>query len=981
MDHLVQLVSDAAGRFAERVAVETPDRSVTYRQLHAEAVTAAELLRARKARTVAAEGERDDLLIAFVLGAMIAECTLVLLDPAQPATRREQMMISVGADLHVVLAGRVLDLKDRDVASPRSAGDYVFFTSGTTGQPKAISGRWTSVAHFVSWQTATFRIGPGDRSAQLTGVSFDVFLRDILTPLISGATICIPPQSLGGSTSAVLPWLVEARISVIHAVPSLASRWLASPSWDRTASSSLRLTFFAGEQLTGTVVQRWREVHPQSMVVNLYGPTETTLAKFFHVLDERPGPGIQPVGTPLPLTRAQIVDGEIWITTAHGTNGYLTADPSTDTAFVTDDEETLWYRTGDLGRIDDGVLWVLGRADLQVKINGNRIEPEGVAAVLSEHPAIAHAAVVPWRRADDTYYLAAYYTTTDADLSSGQLVEWLSERLPTAHVPSVFSALSELPTTANGKVNRRALPEPGVDRTGQAEVAPRSDREEQVLTEFRAVLNDDRVHMHSDFFAYGGTSLEAVELSVRLQTVTRRAWLMSDVYRLRTPLALAEDVDHRPLADWLAIPRRDTLPTVTGLSPQQRRYRNVYLPRENRSWSNMVALFPLPDEHEADSVEAALRVVVGRHDSLRAEFHTGPENKIFQHYAATVPIDLRVVDVTGEKQDQLTQVERLRLTEANSIIDIAQRPLFRTTLIRYQDGRRSLLWNVHHMVSDGYSQRLLQDELLHLLNGHPVSDLPALAISYRDYIVWAQEFAAEFTESQSAWWREVYARPYQRPLLSQRENIAHGAEGIAYQFPLPSEIVAGITDVSRRIGATPFTVCLTALFDVGYELFGTDDLVIGTPAAGRQRTEFNYLIGNFISLVGIRMASSETQSFAQRVAKVRERTTAAMENQDFQYDQVMEMIGAEPDDDRFPLTTIFLSLVEVTDDLPQFPVYRELGCEVKFDLMGYLKRRGDGLWLEFQTRRELLSRTQLEHWRERFLHVLAHGLHETRGGS
>lgn len=978
MNPLVELITKAAGEFPDSVAVETPNRSITYRELYADASDAAELLRDRRANTVALEGERDESLIAFLLGTMMAQCALVLLDPSLPTARREQMMTTVDADVHVLLSSGDVDVRERKGVVPRAVGDYVFFTSGTTGRPKAISGRWSSVAHFVQWQTKAFGLGPGDRFAQLTGVSFDVFLRDVFAPLISGATVCIPPPSLGMHAGAVLPWLADARITVIHAVPSLASRWLSPHESGETVSSDLRVTFFAGEPLTATVVDRWRQVHSDTTVVNLYGPTETTLAKFFHVLEEQPSPGLLPVGAALPEASAKIVDEEIWIATPHGTNGYVAGDAAMDAAFVTDAEGVLWYRTGDIGRIDDGVLWVLGRVDLQVKINGNRIEPEGVAAVLSEHPAIGHAVVLPWRRADDTQSLAAYYTAADSKPSPGELVGWLGDRLPAAHIPSVFQAVGEIPTTANGKVDRGALPKPDSLMAERDAVAPQSDREAEILAEFRTVLEDEEVHMHSDFFAHGGTSLEAVELTVRLEALTHRTWLMSDVYRLRTPQAIAADVDHRALVDSSSIARLSTQPASTGLSPQQHRYREVYLPRVNRSWSNMVALFALPTGSDAAAVEAALSKVVARHDSLRAEFATCPDGELIQNFSPTVAIDLRVVNLS-EEADPDAEIDRLRLTEANSIIDIASRPLFRATLIQHRGDQRTLLWNVHHMVSDGYSQRLVHSELTHILTGGAVSDLPQLPISYRDYIAWAQESAAAISDAQSEWWRQVYATAYERPLLPTREGVSDGAGGIAYQFPIPAELVARIDDLCRRIGATPFTVCLTALFDVGYEMYGSRDLVIGTPAAGRQRAELERMIGNFISLVGIRVGSSEGQGFAQRVSLVRDRTTAAMENQAFQYDQVMQLVGAQPDDDRFPLTTIFLSLLDVPEDPVDSPLHRELGFEVKFDLMGYLKRRNGRLWLEFQTRRELLSQEQLEHWGDQFLDVLSQGLRRFGG--
>lgn len=978
MGHLVELMAKATRDFADAIAIETPVRSTTYRDLLLAAESASAELRTRSARTVALEGERDEKLIAFILGAIMAQCTLVLVDPALPKARREEMLSIAEADIHVIVKDGNVAIHQRNLVLPASHGDYIFFTSGTTGRPKAISGRWDSVAHFVSWQAQSFGIGKGDRIAQLTGVAFDVFLRDVFTPLTSGATVCIPPATLIGTGRDVTNWLRDARINVIHVVPSLAARWLTAAGVDNAESQDLRLTFFAGEPLTDTIVCSWRELYPATTVVNLYGPTETTLAKFSQII-EVPAAGLQPVGQPLPGTRVRIVGEEIWISTPYGTNGYVNAEADAVASFVTDEAGDTWYRTGDVGRIDDdGVLWVLGRKDLQVKINGNRVEPEGIAATLSQHPALSHVVVVAAKRDDGSPYLACYYTAPSGPYPSGKIVEWLTERVPAAHIPSVFQYLTDMPTTPNGKINRPALPHPQID-TGEiapTESEPLTDVEAAVLGEFRFVLESKRVHMRSDFFAHGGTSMDAVELTVRLESVTQRSWLMSDVYRLRTPRAIADDVERRPLTELVSIPTLDPQPETLGLSPQQRRYREVYLPRINRSWSNMVALFALPDGVETDAVAHALETIVRRHDSLRAFFQMTPTGDLLQYFPDDLAIDLHVADLSGTPDEQEAQIDLLRLSDANAVIDITHAPLFRATLIRHHSQRRTLLWNVHHMVSDGYSQRLLNAELTHLLSGADPAELPEMPISYRDYIVWAAESGPADVRKQELWWREVYAIPYERPLLPSSRDVVDGAGGVAYQFPIPPSTVKAIDEFCRRVGATPFTVFLTALFAVGYEMYGRDDLVIGTPAAGRQRAEFETMIGNFISLVGVRVHAHEGDSFADRVRLVRDRTTAAMENQNYQYDEVMKIVGAEPDDDRFPLTTIFLSLLDVPAAPHDTAHYRELGSEVKFDLMGYLKRYEGKLWLEMQTRRELLTHEQLEQWGERLIRLLDQGLTE-----
>jgi mycobactin peptide synthetase MbtE len=986
MPTLTGMVQEAAGTHPDAVAVDGPEGVLTYRDLWSAAREQAEHLVGTGASAVAVTGTRGHALVTAVLAVLQSGARLVTVDPELPAARRSAMLSDSGAELLVTATDDGCRTSPLDGASgePGTAGGYVFFTSGTTARPKAVLGRWSSLAHFVAWQRDRFGIVPGDRFAQLTALSFDVVLRDLFTPLVSGATICLPPADVARRDGGVPAWLRDARVTVVHTVPSLAARWTSAATPAAPAGDALRLTFFAGEPLSHTVVERWRQRIGSARVLNLYGPTETTLAKFCHEVTD-PVPGVQPVGFPLPGAEVRLVDGEVWIRTPHRSDGYLGAPEEQRRRFVpAEDGGDLWYRTGDLGRFGpDGELFLDGRLDFQVKINGNRVEPEGVAAELRAHPAVHDAVVVARRRADGAHHLACCYAAAPGTAGEEVVRAWLAERLPAAHVPSVLRRLDALPLTANGKVDRNALPllpegaasgpeqSPG-DATGDATGAA-------VLDVFRRVLAAPSAGPAADFFACGGTSLDAAVLSGELLTATGRRIEMSDVYTLRSPRALAAAVRHRPPQTQTAIPHLPDgeQPAVTGLSPQQRRYRSVYLPRVNRSWSNMPALFPVPDGTDGARVEAALNAVVARHDALRASF-TENDGELTQHFREGGAVTVESVDLRDlPDQAQRARMEEMRIAEANSPISLHSWPLFRATLIRHHSCRATLLWTVHHMVSDGYSQGVLLRELQQVLGGGGPGSLPDLPISYRDYLRWRTGQPEEQAKAQRDYWQGVFKEPYERPLLPELPGVVQPARGVAFQFPVPDELHDEVGGYCRTHGVTAFSVCFAAYLLMVHRLFGREDLVVGTPAAGRTRPEFKDLIGNFISLVGIRHRRGEATSFSELVLLLQERTLAAMEHQDYQYDQVMDDIGAERDDDRFPLTTVFISLVDTpaaqADGL-RTAAHRDLGCEVKFDLMGYLRRSGGKLALDLHTRQGLLDRERLEWLREVFLGELRAGL-------
>ncbi|MFE5399473.1 condensation domain-containing protein [Streptomyces sp. NPDC056568] len=1025
--HLADLIETAARTHPTAVAVEDSGRLLRYDDLLTGARSVAADITAAGARSVAVTGARGAALFTAVVAAVLADVRLVLVDPALPGARRASMLRQSGAELLLTAGSDAADVSFERLSAPTPADapgasspgealpGYVFFTSGTTSAPKAVDGRWSGIAHFTRWQRDTFGIGPGDRFAQLTGLSFDVVLRDVFTPLISGATLCVPPAGTATAPGGVPGWLTAAGITVVHTVPSLAARWTATAREEAGADAALRLTFFAGEPLPAAAVTGWRERFAGTRVINLYGPTETTLAKFWRDVTV-PVPGVQPVGEPLPDTRAALVDGEVWISTPYATRGYLdtaatagafvAALPATGVEAVLGEEPAdgtapdsaggaPWYRTGDLGSLgDDRALHLLGRSDFQVKIDGNRVEPEGIAALLREHPAVRNAVVVAHRRSDGAVRLVGHYAAEPGAGAESVVRQWAGERLPTAHVPSTLVRHDDLPLNASGKVDRAALSVPGADGdTGSGEKAEgvRDALTRTAVAVFRSVLPDAPDRADSDFFQYGGTSLDAADLSVRLLDATGRRLEMSEVYTLRTPQAMADALRGRPLDSQGGIPR-GTRPDRTGLSPQQRRYRNVYLPRVNRSWSNMPALFPLPDATDATALERALRTVLDRHESLRARFTeaAGPDGRaadsprpLHQHFVPTaeLTLDIATVDLrTLTDAEQSARMEELRIQGANTPIEIDHAPLFRTTLLLHHGERATLLWNVHHMVSDGYSQRLLHRELTLLLTGAE-RELPELPIGYRDYIAWRERLATdpEALAPHRDYWQQVFAEPYERPLLPVRDGVADAARGIAHQFPVPDDLRGEVAEFCRVHGTTPFSVYFAAYTLMAHDLYRREDLVIGTPAAGRTRPEFHHLVGNFISLVGIRARRGETASFAALVRALQDRTVAAMEHQDHQYDEVMADIGAEPDDDRFPLTTVFISLVEAPADQAgslRVPAHRDLGCEVKFDLMGYLRRAGEMVALDLHTRQGLLSPERLEILGASFLDHLRAGLKE-----
>jgi acyl-coenzyme A synthetase/AMP-(fatty) acid ligase/acyl carrier protein len=449
--------------------------------------------------------------------------------------------------------------KPRHPAPAALAGDpaYLFFNSGTTGVPKGILGLHKGVAHFVAWQRERFEIGPQDRVAQLTALSFDALLREIFLPLSSGGALHIPDAEELADPARLVGWLSRAEITLLHTVPSKARNWLVAAG-RKTPLPTLRRVFFSGEPLTRSLVDDWRAVFgSEATLVNLYGSTETTMTKCYRVV-EPAGEQAAPLSAVQAMSDTQALvmsgnrlcgigePGEIVIRTPFRTAGYL--DGGEAAAFRENPARKgdLIYRSGDQGRFrPDGSVEVLGRLDDQVKVRGMRVEPAEVKSLIDTHPEIANSAVIA-RVLEADHELIAYIVP--GSNAGGMLVERLREflaaTLPFALLPRCIVSLDTLPLLPNGKVDRKALPEPAraVDRVV---VAPRNETETRLLAVWREVLAAPAraVGVEDNFFELGGNSLGATRVTSRIRTEFGLELPLKTLFTHPTVAALARHLD------------------------------------------------------------------------------------------------------------------------------------------------------------------------------------------------------------------------------------------------------------------------------------------------------------------------------------------------------------------------------------------------------------------------------------------------------
>lgn len=600
-----ELIEAWAQRYPEYPAILQGTQTWSYQQLITRARTIAHSLLAQgvlPGTVVAITGDRSFGLIAGILGIFLSGGVLLTVDPQLPETRQKLFLDKADAQFAIIVetepdtltldvlngyatltvapdTGQVIapnSITASQTPLPELSPDhpaYIFFTSGTTGTPKGILGVHKGISHFLHWQRETFNVTPSDRVCQLTSLSFDALLRDIFLPLTSGAVLCLPKDETIVLSSEVFHWLEQEEISILHTVPARVQSWLMEYS-NLDASNPislrhLRLVFFSGEPLMDTLISRWRQAFPETgQLINLYGPTETTMVKCYYSVPEPPQPGSQPGGWAIFDTQALILTqtnhlcgigelGEIVLRTPFRTLGYINAPDENQRRFIPnplrEDAQDLIYYTGDLGRYrPDGALEVLGRNDTQVKIRGVRIELGEIESVLHQHPTIGAAVVTAHENSSGEKSLVAYLVITTREQPSSQdLRLFLRQQLPDYMLPSRFMFLEAMPLLPNGKVDRRALPtpEPSHQASEETFVAHRDELERDLTRIWEEVLDTKPIGVRDNFFDLGGHSLLAVRLFAQIEKRFGKTLPLATLFQAATIEDLANLIRQE---DWLA---------------------------------------------------------------------------------------------------------------------------------------------------------------------------------------------------------------------------------------------------------------------------------------------------------------------------------------------------------------------------------------------------------------------------------------------
>ncbi|MFJ4652870.1 non-ribosomal peptide synthase/polyketide synthase [Nocardia sp. NPDC088792] len=854
--------------------------------------------------------ERLRYIIETAAPAVVLTSAAGMEDLGVPELRIDELVASGALDGY---SSAPLTDADRRSALHSAATAYIIFTSGSTGRPKGVAVGHAAIVNRLEWMQAEYGLTAADVVLQKTPATFDVSVWEFFWPLQIGARLVLARPD-GHRDPAYLAGLVAHEgITVAHFVPSALEVYVAELADHAQArKSALRTVFASGEALSAPSAQRLRALTGAELH-NLYGPTEAAVDVTYHRVTDADTVTV-PIGRPVFNTRVYVLDsrltpvpagvpGELYLAGAQLATGYtarpgLTADRFVASPFTAGER---MYRTGDLVKWNVvGELEYLGRTDFQVKLRGLRIELGEIEAALAAENTVAQAAVLLATVSTGDILTAYLVPATGQVIDTEALSARLAEKLPGYMVPGAFVVLAAMPLTPNGKLDRAALPAPVLAPVDEF-IAPAGDSEILVAAVMGDLLGLDQVGADDNFFIRGGNSLIATQLVARLSQATGLAIPLRTIFDASTVRDLAVRLAELAAEEKVALPpvTRQERGDVVPLSISQQRMWFLNRFDTEAGGYNMPFALRLTGALNVEALRTAVDDVIDRHETLRTLY---PEQDGVARQLV-LPAGTRLVDLEP-KPVASAELPMLAVGLAHTVFDVTVEVPLRAQLLQVIDEPDTyvLLIVVHHIASDGWSLAPLARDLAQAYVSRCANVAPTwrpLPVQYADYAIWQRnalgtpEDATSVLARQLRYWQrrltgapDLLALPADRP----RPAVASGRAD-ARTAVLDAELHAAVVEFANEHRATPFMVLHAALAVLLARVSGTDDILVGTPIAGRGDQALDDLVGMFVNTLVLRTPVAARARLSDVMAQVRDSDLAAFDHSAVPFETLVDALN------------------------------------------------------------------------------------------
>ncbi|MDQ1355593.1 MAG: hypothetical protein QG657_5903 [Acidobacteriota bacterium] len=994
-------------------AVETlcaASLQITYRRLNEQSDPLAMILLEKGVlpdNIVAIKIERSIEMITGILGILKSGGAYLPIDPDFPQERIDYMLRDSNARI-------LLEMEERQkktivnckllIGRPRrelhhssfivhrsNYLSYVIYTSGTTGKPKGVLVEHRSAVNVVSWFGRKYLLRSGIHILQMSDYSFDASVNQIFGALLYGAALHVIDKQLISDINLLRDYINSRRVHVINFVPMFLTQLLCH----RPKLDSLHVVISGAEALNDITKERILDKGYE--LFNQYGPTETTI----DALSCRCSRRKVKLGAPIANTRCYVLDnntnlapvgvaGELYIAGEGVSRGYLnnpllTAQKFVHLPFL---EGERLYRSGDLVRwLAGGEIEFLGRIDEQVKIKGFRIELGEIRSQLLTSDSIKEAVVVegktlsagPYGEESGENYLCAYYVS-DKAVNPVELKNHLSQRLPAYMLPAYFVQVDKIPLTTVGKLDRKALPEPE-ERFDVHYIPPEGEIEEKLVEIWSDILGKKKevIGRGSNFFDLGGHSLKATLLVSRIHKIFAVKLPLQQIFTTPVVKELARSIQAASEEEFRAVEPAEKK-SYYILSSAQKRLYVLHKMDETSTAYNMLAVTVLEGILDLEKLEGVFIKLIQRHESLRTSFQL-VEGTPVQKIHEEVDFKISYRDSTSvsnlDPVDSFLDVEKM-IRHFVRPFDLSQAPLLRVELIKKEETRYMLMVDMHHIISDGVSVERFVIDFMALYGER---ELPALKLQYKDYAQWQEVMRpqqAENLKREEEYWKKQFIGEI--PLLHlpfdyPRPRIFSFAGGQKH-FRISREQTQALQKLALGEGATIYMVLSAVCFIFLSRLSGQEDIVLGTPTAGRRHADLQNIIGMFVNTLAIRCYPRGGMTVKDFIKEVRQRALEAFENQDYHFEDLVDQLSITRDVGRNPLFDVMFSLqnLQIPEiELPQLkmiPYPFERGASL-FDLSIVAKEKEGQIQFIFEYNSRLFKQETVQRFPGYFKQLLA----------
>ncbi|MEK3924029.1 amino acid adenylation domain-containing protein, partial [Paenibacillus sp. FSL K6-2393] len=984
---LDQLFQKQVARTPSQTAITYMEQSLSYLEIDKKSNSTARYLQNKGFSSGDFIGimTSDPVDIAIsILGILKAGCVYVPIDPQYPEERIQYIL------KHSGIKGVILDKSDTSVAIPNHIESlavelallenddefhslsrpenlaYIIYTSGSTGRPKGVEIEHRSIGNSLLWRKQEYALKSTDRILQLLSFAFDGFIMSFFTPLLSGAESIFPSTSEKQDPFILGSYITKHQISHFISTPSLFNELLEHPesrSW-----SSLRVVTLAGEPIERSTLMKSCDILPNLEIANEYGPTENSVVTTCQRNVERASR--ISIGRPVANSKLFILDadgnnqpfgipGELCVSGYGVARGYLNNSQLTDSRFlpVSSGEKTKMYLTGDVVRLfSDGSLEYIGRKDQQVKIRGYRIELGEITSALLKHDQVNEAVVKVFEGTHHEKSLCAYVSGEITEISSVLKIH-LSGLLPVYMIPEHIVKVNKLPKNTNGKVDLNSLPDPiSVSESNCWSDIPVTEMEVEVHQLWCDLLGREAIAVEENLFQLGAHSLKIASFISHTYRKFKVVLTVSVVFQNPTIRGLSKIIQGETRKILTPLRKMEHRPYYPLSSAQRRLYFLNKMTQESTHY-NMPGAVVLKGKIDESKIKETLRQLVNRHEVLRTSFE----------WQDGKPVQRIVEDLEPDYQYEVISEKTLdrHLESFVKPFNLEQAPLFRVKFLRLSVEKYMLLLDMHHIISDGLSIQIILNDFIKLYDR---KELEPLIYQYKDYAVWQEEFlSTELSAKQIAYWSNKLAGdlPVLELPLDFPRKVEKSYRGETVSFHIDNTVILELR--KKYHGKTLFTVLLSIYYISLAKYTGQEDIIVGTPVAGRSRQELEPVVGMFVNTLAIRNFPEKSKTVFQFVEEVQQSVVNAFDNQDVPFEVLVERLQVTRTLNRNPIFDTMFAL-QVSDKEKDRHVIDGLTAErfqmlnhtSKFDLSLHVSDTSSGVVIHVEYDNDLFTKEKIE---------------------